>query len=433
MQTLFTLAQLADPQVAESERILRTCVHCGFCTATCPTYVLDGDELDSPRGRIYLIKDMLEYDRPASRRGGQAHRPLPVVSRLHDHLPVRGALHAPGRSCPRPHRGHLRPAAAWTAGCAPRSPGSCPTMAGCAGRLRAGAPGAAVRRPARGLRSRAARRHAAARPGAAAAAAAAYGSRRRRGGAAQGARKGRVALLAGCVSPVIKPSINASRDPGPHPPRHRGGAGARARAAAVPSSTISAASRTRSRPPAPISTPGRGKSPPAASTPSWSRRRAAAPRSRTTASCCAVIRPMPARRRGSRRSPGTSASIWPASTCPQSGESEGLINRLSFGLFAAAWAENRAPTKRIALQDRIRGQRCTGRTSLLRLGRDLQHFAAGHREEVARSQSGEYREACARRDRCRQYRLYHPDRGGHGDPGGPYGRADRLGDRGSQA
>ena len=66
MQTLFTLAQLADPQVAESERILRSCVHCGFCTATCPTYVLDADELDSPRGRIYLIKDMLELDRPAS-------------------------------------------------------------------------------------------------------------------------------------------------------------------------------------------------------------------------------------------------------------------------------------------------------------------------------------------------------------------------------
>src|SRR5229473_2226207 len=66
MQTLFTLAQLADPQVAESERILRTCVHCGFCTATCPTYVLLGDELDSPRGRIYLIKDMLETGRPAT-------------------------------------------------------------------------------------------------------------------------------------------------------------------------------------------------------------------------------------------------------------------------------------------------------------------------------------------------------------------------------
>jgi glycolate oxidase iron-sulfur subunit len=66
MQTNFTLAQLADPDVAESEKILRACVHCGFCTATCPTYVLDGNELDSPRGRIYLIKEMLERGRPAT-------------------------------------------------------------------------------------------------------------------------------------------------------------------------------------------------------------------------------------------------------------------------------------------------------------------------------------------------------------------------------
>jgi glycolate oxidase iron-sulfur subunit len=66
LQTSFTLAQLADPQVAESEKILRACVHCGFCTATCPTYVLLGDELDSPRGRIYLIKEMLENDEPAT-------------------------------------------------------------------------------------------------------------------------------------------------------------------------------------------------------------------------------------------------------------------------------------------------------------------------------------------------------------------------------
>jgi glycolate oxidase iron-sulfur subunit len=65
MQTNFTLAQLAAPNIAESEKILRACVHCGFCTATCPTYVLLGDELDSPRGRIYLIKEMLEHDRPA--------------------------------------------------------------------------------------------------------------------------------------------------------------------------------------------------------------------------------------------------------------------------------------------------------------------------------------------------------------------------------
>jgi glycolate oxidase iron-sulfur subunit len=66
MQTNFTLAQLADPDIAEADKILRTCVHCGFCTATCPTYVLLGDELDSPRGRIYLIKDMLEHDRAAT-------------------------------------------------------------------------------------------------------------------------------------------------------------------------------------------------------------------------------------------------------------------------------------------------------------------------------------------------------------------------------
>jgi glycolate oxidase iron-sulfur subunit len=66
MQTRFSLAQLADPAIAESNKILRACVHCGFCTATCPTYVLLGDELDSPRGRIYLIKDMLEEGRPAT-------------------------------------------------------------------------------------------------------------------------------------------------------------------------------------------------------------------------------------------------------------------------------------------------------------------------------------------------------------------------------
>jgi len=66
MQTSFTPAQLADPDIAEADKILRACVHCGFCTATCPTYVLLGDELDSPRGRIYLIKDMLENDKPAN-------------------------------------------------------------------------------------------------------------------------------------------------------------------------------------------------------------------------------------------------------------------------------------------------------------------------------------------------------------------------------
>jgi glycolate oxidase iron-sulfur subunit len=66
MQTNFTAEQLRDPDTAVSNQVLRSCVHCGLCTATCPTFLLLGDELDSPRGRIYLIKDMLETGRPAT-------------------------------------------------------------------------------------------------------------------------------------------------------------------------------------------------------------------------------------------------------------------------------------------------------------------------------------------------------------------------------
>ncbi|HID67797.1 MAG TPA: glycolate oxidase subunit GlcF [Roseibacterium sp.] len=68
MQTTFSPEQLKEPAIRRSNEILRTCVHCGFCTATCPTYQVLGDELDSPRGRIYLIKDMLENDRPADEK-----------------------------------------------------------------------------------------------------------------------------------------------------------------------------------------------------------------------------------------------------------------------------------------------------------------------------------------------------------------------------
>jgi glycolate oxidase iron-sulfur subunit len=68
MQTAFTETQRAKPGMRENEQILRSCVHCGLCLATCPTYTLLGDELDSPRGRIYLIKNMLETGRAATAR-----------------------------------------------------------------------------------------------------------------------------------------------------------------------------------------------------------------------------------------------------------------------------------------------------------------------------------------------------------------------------
>jgi len=68
MQTNFSQEQLKDKDNKSSEKIFRKCVHCGFCNATCPTYQLLGDELDGPRGRIYLIKDMLENNKPANEK-----------------------------------------------------------------------------------------------------------------------------------------------------------------------------------------------------------------------------------------------------------------------------------------------------------------------------------------------------------------------------
>src|ERR1700729_788636 len=78
MRTHFRAEQLADPSLAEAEKNLRACVHCGICTATCPTYVLLGDERDSPRGRIVLMKDMLEKGgAPTAERVYHSDRSLP--------------------------------------------------------------------------------------------------------------------------------------------------------------------------------------------------------------------------------------------------------------------------------------------------------------------------------------------------------------------
>jgi glycolate oxidase iron-sulfur subunit len=205
MQTNFTLAQLADPDIAVSEKILRSCVHCGFCTATCPTYVLLGDELDSPRGRIYLIKDMLENDKPANDKvtlhidrclsclacmttcpSGVDYMHLvdharqriektyrrPLLDRV-----IRATLAA---ILPYPARFRAAIAAAWfgrpLAGLASRIPG----MARLATMIRM-APASLPRAgPAQGIF-----------PG-------------------QGVRRGRVAILQGCAQSVLDPGINAA-------------------------------------------------------------------------------------------------------------------------------------------------------------------------------------------------------------------------------
>jgi glycolate oxidase iron-sulfur subunit len=206
MQTQFTLAQLADPQVAESERILRTCVHCGFCTATCPTYVLGGDELDSPRGRIYLIKDMLE----------NARRPSPeVVKHIDRCLSCLACMSA----CPSGvHYMHLvdHARARIKAGFArPRRDrwlrallaAILPHNARFRRVLQVGyrAKPLAPLFAALGLKSVAAMLELLPKRLPAASGASPAG---RRVIPAQGPRTGRVALLAGCVSPVVQPSIN---------------------------------------------------------------------------------------------------------------------------------------------------------------------------------------------------------------------------------
>ena len=204
MQTSFTLAQLADPHVAELEKILRACVHCGFCTATCPTYVLDGNELDSPRGRIYLIKDMLENERPATAEivqhidrclsclacmttcpSGVHYMHLVDHARAHieetyQRPAIERLLRATlARLMPYPRRFRLALAAAFLA--KPLAP-----LAGMLGlkRIAAMLELAPWRWPYRAPVAQTVR--------------------------AQGERKGRVALLAGCINDIVAPQINAA-------------------------------------------------------------------------------------------------------------------------------------------------------------------------------------------------------------------------------
>jgi len=209
MQTLFTIAQLADPQVAESERILRTCVHCGFCTATCPTYVLDGDELDSPRGRIYLIKDMLEYDRPASPEVVKhIDRCLSCLACMTTCPSGVHYMHLVDHARARIEATYVRPLLdRWLRATLARVLPDDVLLRRALRLARLARPFAGLL-AAVGLKPLAAMLRLAParlRPSTPAHSLPTHG---RRVVAAQGARKGRVALLSGCVGPVIKPSIN---------------------------------------------------------------------------------------------------------------------------------------------------------------------------------------------------------------------------------
>jgi len=206
MQTSFSLAQLADPQTAESEKILRACVHCGFCTATCPTYVLLGDELDSPRGRIYLIKEMLEQERPATPE---------VVKHVDRCLSCLACM----TTCPSGvHYMHLVDHARAHIENTYRRPWADRLLRAVLARVlpnphlfrrslqlgRLGKPFAPLLATVGWTRLAALLRltpaHAVARPP----------EPGRRVYPAQGERRGRVALFSGCVGPVLKPSIDAA-------------------------------------------------------------------------------------------------------------------------------------------------------------------------------------------------------------------------------
>jgi glycolate oxidase iron-sulfur subunit len=205
MQTSFTLAQLADPDIAESEKILRACVHCGFCTATCPTYVLLGDELDSPRGRIYLIKEMLEHDAPATPEVvTHIDRCLSCLACMttcpsgvhYMHLVDHARVHVEQTYRRPPLNRMLR---AMLAAILPDN-----------GRFRAALTLAGLAKPLAPLLAAVGLKPIAAMLQLAPLRLPALGVTAGRAFPAEGKRKGRVALMAGCVTPVIGPSINAA-------------------------------------------------------------------------------------------------------------------------------------------------------------------------------------------------------------------------------
>ena len=206
MQTHFTPEQLRDPELRVANQILRTCVHCGMCTATCPTFVELGDELDSPRGRIYLIKDMLENGRDATElEARHVDRCLSCLSCMttcpsgvnYMHLVDHARRHIEETYArPWPER-MLRNVLALVLPY-PRRFRAAMFFAGLSRPLRGLIPGASM--TAKRLRAMLELAPASLPP--AQPLGALY--------PAEGARRGRVALLAGCAQQVLDPEINAA-------------------------------------------------------------------------------------------------------------------------------------------------------------------------------------------------------------------------------
>ena len=410
MKTEFSLTQLADPDIAEADKILRACVHCGFCTATCPTYVLLGDELDSPRGRIYLIKEMLEKDKPPTAEVVKhIDRCLSCLACMTTCPSGVHYMHLVDQARVRIERDYSRPLTeralrAVLALVLPRPKlfRASMIMARLARPLAALLPAS---KPAAtpGLLRRIKAMLALAPSGLPAPGPA--------GGSvfpASGARRGRVALLQGCAQQVLAPRINQAairlltrhgievvlvKDEQccgalTHHLGNDGDALARARA----NITV------------------------------WQKEAEHGGLDAiliTASGCGTVIKDYGfmlredrdfAAKRGANFHAGkgyhrVSRRPRADAVAPERRRDRGL----SLGVFAAARAENHGASERIAFQEWIRGERCAGEPFVLRFGGDLQHSPARHCEQVARSKGRQHCDSQAGHDRCGQYWMHGSD------------------------
>ena len=410
MKTEFSLAQLADPDIAEADKILRACVHCGFCTATCPTYVLLGDELDSPRGRIYLIKEMLEKDQtPTAEVVKHVDRCLSCLSCMTTCPSGVNYMHLVDQARVRIEQRYQRPlterllrqvlafvlpnpqrfrTSMWLARLARPLAVFLPTprpsaTPGLIQRLKAMLALAPNRLPSPGPL-----------PGSVF--------------AALGKKRGRVALLQGCAQQVLAPRINQA--------------------------AISLLTRhgievvlVRDEQCCGALTHHLGNDQDAlararANVAAWRKEAAGEGLDAilvTASGCGTVIKDYGYLLREDTAFAADAAKVsalakditeYVAGLETRDHYATGQHRRrLSLRVFVAARAENHGPSERIAFQEWIRGERCAGEPFVLRFGGDLQHSPARACGPVARSQGRQHRKRQAGHDCRGQYRLHGAD------------------------